>query len=185
MSTFKVDWALDGPIPWRDDRVAAAATVHLGGTLEEFAASERDAWEGRATERPFVLLAQHTLFDSTRAPAGQHTVWSYCHVPHGSHVDMLPRIEAQIERFAPGFARRVIARHVITPAGFEQRNPNYVAGDIGAGVADLRQLVARPTLRWYSTPAQGIYICSASTPPGVGVHGMCGFHAAMRALKDW
>ena len=184
MGAFKVDWALDGPIPWRDENVARAGTVHLGGPIEEIAASERDAWAGRVSERPFVLLAQQSLFDTTRAPAGKHTVWSYCHVPHGSTADMLPRIERQIERFAPGFRDRVLARHVMTPADLERRNPNFVGGDIGAGVVDLRQLVARPTWRWYSTPSPGLYICSASTPPGVGVHGMCGYHAAQRALKD-
>jgi len=184
MGAFKVDWALDGPIPWRDETVSRAATVHLGGTFEEIARSERDAWSGRIAERPFVLLAQHSLFDDTRAPAGKHTAWTYCHVPHASSVDMLPRIEQQIERFAPGFRDRVIGRHVMTPADFERYNPNLVGGDIGAGVADLRQLFARPTWRWYSTPARGVYICSASTPPGVGVHGMCGRHAAARALAD-
>jgi phytoene dehydrogenase-like protein len=184
MGTFKVDWALDAPIPWHDEHVARAGTVHLGGTLEEIARSEREAWRGRVSERPFVLLAQPTLFDNTRAPVGKHTAWAYCHVPHGSGADMLPRIEQQIERFAPGFRERVLARHVIGPADFERRNPNLVGGDIGAGVTDLRQFVARPTLRWYSTPARGIYICSASTPPGLGVHGMCGYFAAQRALKD-
>ncbi len=184
MGVFKVDWALDGPIPWRDSAVARAATVHLGGTLEEISASERDTWRGRAVEKPYVLLAQQTLFDPSRAPAGKHTVWTYCHVPHGSTVDMLPRIEAQIERFAPGFRDRVLARHVMTPSDLERYNPNFAGGDIGSGVSDLRQLVARPTLRWYTTPARGLYICSASTPPGVGVHGMCGYFAAMAALHD-
>ena len=184
MGTFKVDWALDGPVPWRDARVARAGTVHLGGELEEIARSEMDAWSGRVSERPFVLLAQHSLFDSTRAPAGRHTVWSYCHTPHASTADMLPRIERQIERFAPGFRERVLARHVMTPGDLERRNPNFAGGDIGAGVADLRQLIARPTWQWYSTPARGIYICSAATPPGVGVHGMCGYFAAQRALAD-
>jgi phytoene dehydrogenase-like protein len=184
LGVFKVDWALDAPIPWRDAIVAGSGTVHLGGTLEEIADSERVTWSGRASRRPYVLLAQPTLFDPTRAPEGKHTAWAYCHVPHASSVDMLPAIEEQIERFAPGFRDRVIARHVMTPGDFERMNPNLVGGDIAAGVTDLRQLVARPTLRWYSTPASGIYICSASTPPGVGVHGMCGYHAAMRALKD-
>jgi len=184
MGVFKVDWALDAPIPWRDAIVARSGTVHLGGTLEEIAASERDAWSGKVSERPYVLLAQPTLFDPTRAPEGKHTAWAYCHVPHASSADMLPAIEHQIERFAPGFRERVLARHVFTPADFERMNPNLVGGDIAAGITDLRQFVARPTLRWYSTPASGLYICSASTPPGVGVHGMCGYHAALRALKD-
>jgi phytoene dehydrogenase-like protein len=183
MGVFKVDWALDAPIPWRDERVASAGTVHLGGTIAEIAASERDAWNGRKSERPFVLLSQPTLFDPTRAPAGRHTAWAYCHVPHGSQADMLPAIEAQIERFAPGFRERVLARHVMTPADLERRNPNLVGGDISMGTMDLRQLVMRPTRRLYSTPAASIFICSASTPPGVGVHGMCGYFAARAALK--
>ncbi len=184
MGVFKVDWALDAPIPWRDVTVSRAGTVHLGGTLEEIAQSERDAWDGNAPARPFVLLAQQSLFDDSRAPAGQHTAWAYCHVPHGSTVDMLPRVEQQIERFAPGFRERVLARHVMTPADLERYNPNLVGGDIGAGVTDLRQFVLRPTRRWYSTPSPGVYICSASTPPGVGVHGMCGYFAAERALRE-
>jgi len=184
MGTFKVDWALDAPVPWRDDRVATAATVHLGGTLDEIASAERDAWAGRIPERPFVLLVQPSLFDVARAPAGKHTLWAYCHVPHASAVDMLPAIEGQIERFAPGFRDRVLARHVMTPADLERRNPNLVGGDIGMGMTDLRQLFGRPTWRWYRTPRRGLYICSASTPPGVGVHGMCGYHAALCALKD-
>jgi len=184
MAAFKVDWALDGPIPWRDPECARASTVHVGGTIEEIAASERDAWTGRPPERPFVLVAQPTMFDPSRAPAGRHVAWTYCHVPHGSDADMLPRIEQQLERFAPGFRDRVLARVVMRPADIEQRNPNYVGGDIGAGVTDLRQLFARPTWRTYSTPVRGLYICSASTPPGVGVHGMCGYFAAHRALRD-
>ena len=134
-------------------------------------------------DRPYVLLAQPSLFDPTRAPEGKHTAWAYCHVPHASTVDMLSRIEAQVERSAPGFRDRVIARHVMTAMDFERHNPNLVGGDIAAGVTDLRQLVARPTLGWYATPARGVYICSASTPPGVGVHGMCGYFAAQRALR--
>jgi phytoene dehydrogenase-like protein len=184
MGVFKVDWALDGPIPWRDHNVARAGTVHLGGTLDEIARSERDAARGRVSDRPYVLLAQPSLFDPTRAPAGQQTAWAYCHVPGGSTADMLPAIEAQVERFAPGFHDRVLGRHVMTPADFERSNPNLVGGDIAAGVTDWRQLVVRPTLRWYRTPARGLYICSASTPPGVGVHGMCGYFAATAALKD-
>ena len=184
MGAYKVDWALDGPVPWRDAVVGTAGTVHLGGTLEEIAAAELDAWNGREAERPFVLLAQPSAFDSTRAPHGKHTVWAYCHVPNGSRADMLPRIERQIERFAPGFTDRILARHVMTPADLERRNPNLTGGDIGMGVADLRQLLARPTWRQYRTPQRGLYICSASTPPGVGVHGMCGYFAAQCALTD-
>jgi phytoene dehydrogenase-like protein len=184
MGTFKVDWALDAPVPWNDDRVALAATVHVGGTLQEIARSERDAWTGQVSNRPFVLLVQPSLFDDSRAPAGKHTLWAYCHVPHASAADMLPAIEKQIERFARGFRDRVLARHVMGPADLERRNPNLVGGDIGMGVTDLRQLFRRPTWRWYRTPRRGLYICSASTPPGVGVHGMCGYHAARCALKD-
>jgi phytoene dehydrogenase-like protein len=184
MGAFKVDWALDAPIPWRDDACLSATTVHVGGTLPELARSERDAWEGRIAERPFVLLAQPTLADPTRAPAGKHVVWAYCHAPHGSTVDMLPRIEQQIERFAPGFRDRVLARHVMTPADLERHNPNFVGGDIASGVMDLGQAFTRPTWREYSTPLPGVYLCSAATPPGVGVHGMCGYFAATRALEE-
>jgi phytoene dehydrogenase-like protein len=184
MGVHKVDWALDGPIPWRNASCARAGTVHLGGTLDEITASERDAWIGRHAERPFVLLVQPTQVDPSRAPQGRHIAWAYCHVPHGSDVDMLPRIERQIERFAPGFRDRILARAVMKPADLERRNANLIGGDIGAGVSDLRQLIARPTWRGYSTPVRGLYICSASTPPGVGVHGMCGYHAAQRALRE-
>jgi len=184
MGVFKVDWALDTPIPWRAPACARAATVHVGGTIEEIAASERDAWNGRLADRPFVLVTQPTLFDPTRAPAGKHTAWAYCHVPHASTADMLGRVERQIERFAPGFRDRILARSVMTPADLERRNANLVGGDIAAGVTDVVQLFARPTWRWYSTPVRGLYLCSASTPPGVGVHGMCGYWAARRALRD-
>jgi len=184
MGTFKIDWALDGPVPWRESAVARAATVHLGGTLKEIALSEREAWDGRAPAAPFVLLVQPTLFDDTRAPAGKHTAWGYCHVPNGSTVDMVPAVERQIERFAPGFRERILARHVMTPADLETRNPNLVGGDIAMGVTDVWQMVARPTWRWYRTPKKGLYLCSASTPPGVAVHGMCGYHAARCALRD-
>lgn len=184
VGTFKVDWALDAPIPWSDPTVAAAATVHLGGTLEEIDASERDAWEGRVSANPFVLLVQPTLFDDTRAPAGKHTAWAYCHVPSRCTVDMLPTIERQIERFAPGFRERILAHHIMTPRDLETRNPNLVGGDIAMGVTDLRQMIARPTWRWYRTPKKGLYLCSASTPPGVAVHGMCGYYAAQCALRD-
>ena len=184
MGVFKVDWALDAPIPWRADACRRAGTVHVGGTLEEIDASEHDAWNGRLADRPFVLVTQPTLFDPTRAPAGKHTAWAYCHVPHGSDADMRPRIEQQIERFAPGFRERILGASVMRPADLERHNANLVGGDIGAGVMDLRQFVARPTWRTYSTPIRGLYICSASTPPGVGVHGMCGYHAAQRALAE-
>jgi phytoene dehydrogenase-like protein len=183
MAAFKIDWALDAPVPWRDPRVAEAGTVHVGGTLGEIATGEREAWSGGHPERPYVLLAQPTNVDPTRAPAGKHVAWGYCHVPRNSTVDMMPRIEAQIERFAPGFRERILARHVTTPADIEERNPNMVGGDIGMGVMDWPQLFKRPTWRFYGTPARDIYICSASTPPGVGVHGMCGYFAAQAALK--
>ena len=184
MGVFKVDWALDAPIPWRAEACRRAGTVHVGGTLPEIARSERDAWEGRVTDRPFVLVTQPSLFDPTRAPAGKHTAWAYCHVPQSSPADMLPRIEQQIERFAPGVRERVLATSVMGPADLERHNANLVGGDIGAGITDLRQFVARPTLRAYSTPVRGLYLCSSSTPPGVGVHGMCGFLAAKRALGE-
>lgn len=184
MGVYKVDWALDGPIPWANPDCALAATVHVGGNLDEIALSEREAWNGRTAVRPFVLLAQPTLFDASRAPQGRHVVWTYCHVPHGSNVDMVSRIEQQIERFAPGFRDRVLARAVMGPADLERHNANLVGGDIAAGICDLRQLFTRPTWRTYSTPMRGLYICSASTPPGVGVHGMCGYFAARRALQE-
>jgi phytoene dehydrogenase-like protein len=184
MGAYKVDWALDGPIPWRAGLCGRAATVHLGGTIEEIEHSENEAWSGRAAERPFVLLVQPTLFDRSRAPDGRHIAWTYCHVPHGSEADMLSPLERQIERFAPGFRDRVLARAVMRPADIERHNANLVGGDIGAGVSDLRQLFLRPTWRAYSTPVRGLYLCSAATPPGVGVHGMCGYFAARRALDE-
>lgn len=182
---FKMDWALEGPIPWRAEACRRAATVHLGGTLHEIAAAERAAFNGQHREKPFVILAQPSLFDGTRAPAGQHTAWAYCHVPHGSRFDMSERIESQIERFAPGFQDRVLARHVMAPAALEQYNSNYVGGDISGGVQDLRQLFTRPALRWkpYATPDKKLFICSAATPPGGGVHGMGGYFAAQSALR--
>jgi len=184
MGVFKVDWALDAPIPWRNPACAEAGTVHLGGTLQEIVRSEQEAWSGRPADDPFVLLSQPTLFDPSRAPAGKHIAWAYCHVPHGSDMDMLPRIERQIERFAPGFRDRVLARSVLRPSDLERHNANLVGGDIAAGVTDIRQFFTRPTRRTYSTPVRGLYICSASTPPGVGVHGMCGYFAAQRALAE-
>jgi phytoene dehydrogenase-like protein len=184
MGAFKADWALDGPIPWTAPGCASAGTLHLGGTLEEIAAGERAIWQGRTVERPYVLLAQQTPFDRSRAPDGRHTAWAYCHVPAGSSVDMLPQVEAQIERFAPGFRDRVLARAVMTAVDVEARNPNFVGGDISAGVFDLPQALVRPTWRAWSTPVRGLYLCSASTPPGVGVHGLCGYFAARRALRQ-
>jgi phytoene dehydrogenase-like protein len=183
---FKVDYALDGPVPWRAAECAQAATVHLGGTLEEIARAEAQVWRGEHPERPFVLTAQQSLFDPTRAPGGKHTLWASCHVPSGSTFDMTARIEAQIERFAPGFSERIMGRHVMTAADMQNHNPNYIGGDINGGVQDLRQLFTRPVPRWrpYRTPARGIYICSSSTPPGGGVHGLCGFYAAQSALRD-
>ena len=182
---FKIDWALDGPAPWTNPEIGSAATVHLGGTAAEIAASERAVADGRSAERPFTLFAQPSLFDPTRAPAGRHTAWAYCHVPNGSTVDMTDAIEAQVERFAPGFRDRVIARHTMGPTAIEARNGNLVGGDINGGAADLRQFFARPrvSLHPWATPVRGLYLCSASTPPGGGVHGMCGWHAARLALR--
>ena len=183
---FKLDWALSDPIPWAAPAVAEAATVHLGGTFEEIVASERAPARGDVPTAPFVLLAQPTLFDPSRAPAGRHTAWGYCHVPNGSMVDMTAAIEVQIERFAPGFGERVLARHAAGPADLERRNANLVGGDIAGGSNDLKQLVARPALRPvpYTTPLEGVFLCSASTPPGGGVHGMCGYLAARAALRS-
>lgn len=183
---FKLDLALDGPVPWEAEECARAGTVHLGGTLEEIAAGERAVCRGQHPERPFVLLAQQSLFDPTRAPEGKHTVWAYCHVPNGSWYDMTERIEAQIERFAPGFRDRILAKRPTGPAELERMNPNLVGGDINGGLMDLRQFVARPVASPtpYRTPARDIYICSSSTPPGGGVHGMCGYHAARAVLSD-
>ncbi|HEY7544639.1 MAG TPA: NAD(P)/FAD-dependent oxidoreductase, partial [Blastocatellia bacterium] len=184
VGAFKVDWALDGPIPWKAAECARAGTVHLGGPFEEIAAAERAPWTNEHAERPFVLLAQPTLFDPSRAPDGKHIAWAYCHVPNGSTFDMLGRIEDQIERFAPGFRERVIGRSVMPPNKLEQHNANLIGGDINGGVQDLRQLFARPTLRTYSVPVEGLYLCSSSTPPGGGVHGMCGYFAARAALRN-
>ena len=175
---FKMDWALDGPIPWKAGECALAGTVHVGGTFEEIA-----AWERGHTGRPFVLLVQHSLFDATRAPAGKHTAWAYCHVPNGSTVDMSAAIEEQIERFAPGFRSRILARHVMPPATLERFDPNLVGGDVNGGALELSQFFLRPTRRLYGTPLPGVYLCSSSTPPGGAVHGMCGYHAVARALS--
>jgi phytoene dehydrogenase-like protein len=180
---FKVDYALSGPIPWKAADCARAATVHVGGTLEEIARSEREVRDGVAPERPFLLVVQPTLADPTRAPQGKHIAWVYCHVPNGSSVDMLPRIEAQLERFAPGFRDCVLARNILRPADLERLDANLIGGDIGGGEASWRQFVFRPTRHLYATSAKDVYICSSSTPPGGGVHGMCGYHAATLALK--
>ncbi len=181
---FKIDYALDGPIPWKAEECARAGTVHVGGTLSEVAAAERAVAKGKHPEKPFLLVAQQSLFDPTRAPQGKHTLWAYCHVPNGSTFDMTERIETQIERFAPGFRDRILARHVMNTVELEQYNANYIGGDINGGVQDLWQFFTRPTIRLvpYSTPVKGLYICSSSTPPGGGVHGMCGYFAAQAAL---
>ncbi len=186
MGVFKMDWALDGPIPWKAPECRLAGTVHLGNTFEEINASESATAGGLHPERPFVLLAQPTVFDDTRAPHGKHTAWAYCHVPNGSATDMSLAIENQVERFAPGFKDLIIARHSFNTAGMQGYNPNYVGGDINGGEGNLRQLFTRPVLRLspYRTSMKGVYLCSSSTPPGGGVHGMCGFHAAQQALRD-
>lgn len=186
MGVFKIDWALEEPIPFTAPGCRSAGTVHLGNTLKEIVESERLSSAGIHPEKPFVLLAQPSVFDATRAPAGKHTVWAYCHVPNGSTIDMTTAIENQVERFAPGFKDLIIGRHTFNTQQMESYNPNYIGGDINGGIIDLRQLYTRPAIRWspYSTPAKGIYICSSSTPPGGGVHGMCGYHAARKALHD-
>jgi phytoene dehydrogenase-like protein len=181
---FKVDYALSKPIPWKARECSRAATVHVGGSAADIAAYEAAVRGGQPADRPFVLLAQPSLFDPTRAPAGQHTAWAYCHVTNGSAVDMLERIENQIERFAPGFRDRVLARHVFSPAALERMDANLVGGDIGGGAMDLRQFLFRPTWRHYATSSRDLYICSSSTPPGGGVHGMCGYHGARAALSE-
>jgi phytoene dehydrogenase-like protein len=180
---FKVDYALSAPIPWSAQECSRAATVHIGGSLDEIAESEKSMRKGQHAERPFVLLAQPTLFDSTRAPAGKHIAWAYCHVPNGSTFDMLGRIEDQIERFAPGFRDCILARRVLSPAVLESMDENLIGGDISGGAMDLRHFIFRPTWHSYSTSARDIYLCSSSTPPGGGVHGMCGYHAAKLALS--
>ena len=182
---FKVDFALSAPVPWLAEECRRAGTVHLGGTLAEIAAAEAAVARGGHPQRPYVLVAQQSLVDPTRAPAGRHTLWAYCHVPNGSAVDMTAAIEAQIERFAPGFGDVVLARSTRGPAALEAENPNYVGGDINGGAADLRQVLARPVMRLspYATPNRRFFLCSSSTPPGGGVHGMCGYHAARAALR--
>ena len=183
-AAFKIDWALSNPIPWRNSQCKHAGTVHLGGTFDEIAASERAVWHGKVHPRPFVLLAQPSLFDSSRAPGSAHTAWAYCHVPNGCRDDVTEQIEAQVERFAPGFRKQILAKHLITPDGFEQMNPNYTGGDILGGAQTALQLAFRPTRHLYWTPIKGVYLCSASTPPGGGVHGMCGYYAAKIAIKE-
>lgn len=183
---FKVDWALQAPVPWRASACGRAGTVHLGGTMAEIAESERASWAGRVHDKPYVLAVQPSLFDSSRAPADRHTLWAYCHVPHGCAVDRTDAIERQVERFAPGFRDCISSRHVTPPAAMEQRNANLVGGDIAGGAADFAQIFARPvaSLNPYATPLDGVYLCSSSTPPGIGVHGMCGYYAATAALRN-
>ncbi len=182
---YKIDYALGGPVPWQAANCARAGTVHVGGTLEEVAASESAIWHGEHPQKPFVLVVQPSLFDPGRAPEGKHTLWAYCHVPNGSTMDMSTAIEDQIERFAPGFRDRILKRSIFTTQEMERYNPNYIGGDIIGGVQDATQFFTRPVARWvpYSTPVPGLYLCSSSTPPGGGVHGMCGYHAAQAALK--
>ena len=186
MGVFKIDWALDAPIPFAAEACRQAGTIHLGNTFAEIADYERQIWSGKTLGKPFVLLAQPSIFDPSRAPQGKHTAWAYCHVPFGSVTNMTAAVENQVERFAPGFKETILAKHTMNTAQMEEYNPNYIGGDINGGVIDIRQLFTRPALRWspYKTSAKGIYICSSSTPPGGGVHGMCGYHAAKRALKD-
>jgi phytoene dehydrogenase-like protein len=182
---FKIDWALDGPIPWSDPHVIDASTVHLGGTLDEIAAAEAAVWHGEHPDRPFVLVIQQSQLDRTRAPEGKHTGYAYCHVPAGSTMDLTTVVERQVERFAPGFGDRILARHATTAADFERYNPSLVGGAITGGVADLGQLFTRPVARWnpHTTPNPRLFLCSSATPPGGGVHGMAGYHAARAALK--
>lgn len=180
---FKLDYALNEPIPWTASECTQAATVHLGGTFGEIAASEKAVRSGKCADKPFVLLAQPSLFDSSRAPAGKHTAWAYCHIPNGSRIDMLEKIEDQIERFAPGFRQTILARRVFSPGNIETMDENLAGGDISGGIVDLRQMLFRPTAKLYATSAPNIYLCSSSTPPGGGVHGMCGYHAAKLALS--
>ncbi len=186
MGIFKIDWALDAPIPFMAQECREAGTIHIGNTFTEIADTEQQSWDGKTVEKPFVLLAQPSIFDASRAPEGKHTAWAYCHVPNGSITDMTDAIEKQVERFAPGFRGAILARHTMNSAQMEEYNPNYIGGDINGGVIDVGQLFTRPALRCspYKTSARGLYICSSSTPPGGGVHGMCGYYAARRAIAD-
>lgn len=186
MGVYKIDWALDDPIPFTNVECRKAGTIHLGNTFAEIANSELLTSKGAISEKPFVLLAQQSLFDASRAPEGKHTAWAYCHVPNGSQVNMTEAIEKQVERFAPGFKERILARHTMNTFQMQDYNPNYIGGDINGGVIDITQLYTRPVISFspYRTSAKGLYICSSSTPPGGGVHGMCGYHAAKRAMKD-
>jgi len=184
VGAFKVDWALSRPVPWRAAGCRLAGTVHLGGTLAEISDSERRPWVGEVSDRPFVLFAQHSLFDPSRAPAGQHTGWGYCHVPNGYTGDMTATIERQVERFAPGFRDCILARSVMGPRELEAHDPNVVGGDIGGGAPVFSQLFLRPTASTYRTPISGVYLCSSSTPPGPGVHGMCGYWAAEAVMRS-
>lgn len=181
---FKMDWALDAPIPWTSQACRRAGTVHVGGTLEEVSRAEREPWEGRSPEAPFVLVCQPTLVDPSRAPEGKHVGWAYCHVPHGSSEDLRRRIESRIESFAPGFRERILAGSALSAAAMERKNPNLVGGDIGGGASFLKQLFFRPTRHLYRTPIANVFLCSSSTPPGGGVHGMCGYFAARAALRS-
>lgn len=180
---FKIDWALSGSVPWKAIECYQSATVHLGASYQEISASLSASSRGQHSHRPFVIVCQPTLFDPTRAPAGQHTLWAYCHVPNGSTFDMTERIENQLERFAPGFKKQILARSVMSPGKFEEHNANLIGGDINGGIQDWKQLFTRPTIHTYSTPLKWLYLCSSSTPPGGGVHGMCGYHAAQKAMR--
>jgi phytoene dehydrogenase-like protein len=184
---FKLDWALREPIPWRAEACRRAGTVHLGPTLADMALSERAIWQGRVAERPYIIVTQQSLFDDSRAPGGQQTGWAYCHVPHGSTQDMTGTIEAQIEHFAPGFRDTILARHTMNTQDFQRYNPNYIGGDINGGVQNWRQLFTRPVVRLnpYTTPLPNLFLCSSATPPGGGVHGMCGYHAAQTVLRRY
>jgi phytoene dehydrogenase-like protein len=183
MGVFKMDWALREPVPWAARECRLAGTIHLGSSLDEISESERRVWKGELPDRPFVIFTQPSLFDRNRAPSGQHTAWAYCHVPNGYQGNMVEAIENQVERYAPGFRDCILARSVMGPAQLEQRNPNLIGGDIGGGAPTIDQLFLRPTFRLYGTPLNGVYLCSSSTPPGPGVHGLCGFFAAEMALR--
>lgn len=183
---FKMDWALSEPVPWLNEECKQAGTLHLGGSFDEISFSEQETWKGNHPEKPYVLISQPSIFDPSRAPEGKHTLWGYCHVPNGSDKDCTEEIENQIERYAPGFKDTIISKNIMTATQFESYNANYIGGDINGGAQFFKQLFARPVLKWnpYALPAKGLYICSSSTPPGGGVHGMCGYHAAKSVLKN-